>query len=350
METKPEETRRPTRPYRQSPYRRGSRLQDSWWRRWRAGLGLRAGLLLAVGMGLSSGAAASQTQIILDWFPNADHVPLYVGREQGFFAAAGLQVELIPPSDPSDALKLVAVGQAAYGISYQPSVYIARAEGLPIKAVGVLVARPLTSLAYLEGRGIRSPADLKGKRIGYALPVPQLGLLHAVMGHHGVEKEAYRTVNVGFNLTQALLTKQVDAVIGAFWNYELAEFELEGVAGSYFALEDHGVPSYSELVLVTSDAYLVKQKAQAAKLVRALQKSIDWTRAHPREALALYFKANPQVRQPLDRKAFAYTLPVFARSQRQDLARWRRFGEFALKQGIISTPLDASQLFVELAP
>ena len=310
---------------------------------WIGAAALVAGVLVLLQP--AEGLAKGKHKIILDWFPNADHVPLYVARDAGYFERNGLEIELLAPADPNDPLKLVAVGRADFGVNYQPNVIIARAEGLPVRSVGVLVEHPLACLAFLKSSGIRTPADLKGKRIGYSVHALELALLKTITGNAGLRESDYTTVNVNFNLTSALLSGQVDAVMGAFWNYELAELELEGVAGGYFALEKYGVPDYYELVIISNDTFLAEHSIVAKKLVTALQQAIDFTRAKPDEALRIYFAANPEVRQELDRRAFRSVLPYFATTQRQDHGKWERFAQFALEKGLIAHPVAAGDLY-----
>ncbi|MEE8396825.1 MAG: ABC transporter substrate-binding protein [bacterium] len=312
-------------------------------------IALTALLWIAVWGMVAAPFAAERHKLILDWFPNADHVPLYVARDAGFFERQGLEIELIPPADPNDPLKLVAVGHASFGVNYQPNVIIARAEGLPVRSVGVLVEHPLSSLAYLKRSGIRSPADLRGKRIGYSVQLLELALLGAVMEHAGVGKGDYETINVNFNLTSALLSGQVDAVIGAFWNYELAELELEKVPGGYFRLTDYGIPDYYELILIANDAFMARNSKTAAKLARAVQQAIAFCRAQPERALAIYFKANPEVRKELDRRAFALTLPMFATTQQQKPDKWSKFVQFIHRRGLIKRLIPVGELFTNPA-
>ncbi|MEM1007275.1 MAG: ABC transporter substrate-binding protein, partial [Pseudomonadota bacterium] len=104
--------------------------------------------------------AEDQMTILLDWFINPDHGPIIVAQENGYFADQGLQVEIIPPADPSAPPRLVAAGQADLAVSYQPQLHLQIHEGLPLKRVGTLVATPLNCLLVLKDGPIKSPADL----------------------------------------------------------------------------------------------------------------------------------------------------------------------------------------------
>lgn len=309
---------------------------------------LALALLLTLPLWGAAAQAAERHRLILDWFPNADHLPLYVARDLGYWERLGLDIELIAPADPNDPLKLVAAGRAAFGINYQPNVIFARSEGLPVRSVGVLVEHPLASLAFLKRSGIRTPADLKGRRIGYSVEDLEIALLRAITAKYGLKPTDYETINVNFNLTSSLLSGQVDAVMGAFWNYELAELELEGIAGDYFAMEDHGVPDYYELIVITGDTFLKANREVVRKLVIGLQQAVDFTRAKPQEALSVYFRANPEVRQELDRRAAELVLPYFAHTQVQRREKWATFVEFSLKQKLIERSVAVDDLFANV--
>src|SRR6056297_2469885 len=93
---------------------------------------------------LPLGAAAQEDRftLLLDWFVNPNHAPILLADDLGYFAEAGLDVEIIAPADPTAPPKTVAAGQADLAISYQPQLHLQVAEGLPLLRVGALMPMP----------------------------------------------------------------------------------------------------------------------------------------------------------------------------------------------------------------
>jgi putative hydroxymethylpyrimidine transport system substrate-binding protein len=282
--------------------------------------------------------------LMLDWFPNVDHLPIYCAQQRGWFTAADLDLEIIAPSDTSDALKLAAAGRIDLAISYEPQTIIGAARGLDIVAVGRLIEHPLTTLMFLEGRGIEKPADLSGKRIGYTVPGLMDILLEAFARLNSIQ--AYTSVNVGFAIVQSLTSGQVDAVMGPFKTYETVEMNHRGYAASFFELEKHGIPDYDELVFVGNRSIWEKKKAAVEKFLAVIDRAIQSTRRDPAQALADYLAAVPEADRRTEADAFHLTLPYYARQLTLDPIRWQKFADFALKYGLIDQPVDVRRLIV----
>ena len=304
--------------------------------------------ILLIALALLAAAPCAMAQnltLMLDWFPNVDHLPIYVAREKGYFAEEGLEVAIISPSDTADALKLAVAGQVDLAVSYEPQTIMAAAEGLPVRVVGRLVAHPLTTLLFLKGQGFAAPADLSGQTIGYTVPGLMDVLLEAFAKINGIED--YTAVNVGFNIVPALTSGQVAAVMGPFKTYETVTMAAKGIEAAYFELEKWGIPDYDELVFICGADALGQQKGQVEGFMRAVARGLEDARRHPEEALQAYFKAVPDVDRDIERATFAKTRPFFAESQTIDVNRWQSFADFALAHGLIVRPVEVASI---LAP
>jgi putative hydroxymethylpyrimidine transport system substrate-binding protein len=291
--------------------------------------------LAAAMLALSSPALAEKEKltVLLDWFVNPDHAPLILAREKGYFDEAGLEVELLAPADPNDPPKLVAAGKADIAVSYQPQLHLQAAAGLPLVRIGTLVATPLNSLVVLDDGPIRTIADLKGKKVGFSVGGFEDALLSAMLAKAGLTLDDVELVNVNWSLSPSLVAGQVDAVIGAFRNFELNQMELIGRPGRAFFVEEEGVPAYDELILVANSKDL--KRPALARFVQAVERATQFIVNHPEAAYA---------------RAWRDTLPRFAlRPAALDRGRYERFAVFLQAQGLIDGPAPLETYAVELA-
>ena len=299
-------------------------------------------LLLSVLILFSSSAQAEKMTVLLDWFINPDHAPLFVAQEKGFFKARGLDVEFVAPSNPNDPPKLVAAGKADLAVSYQHQHQMQVAEGLPLTRIATLVATPLNSLVVLADGPVKSIADLKGKTIGYSVGGFETALLKVMLAQEGLELDNVKRVNVNFSLSPSLFTGQTDAVIGAFRNFELNQMDIEKRPGRAFFVEEHGVPAYDELILVANAQNTRNPKLR--RFVDALEEGAQYLINHPEESWRLFVSnGRENLDDELNRRAWKDTLPRFAlRPGALDKNRYTRFAEFLKKEGIIKRvpPLD----------
>lgn len=310
------------------------------------------GALVAVAAGCGDDAepvAAGDprpVELILDWFPNADHAGVYGAIEQGYLAEQGIDLEPTVPSDPAAALKQVAAGRAPFAISYEPEVLLARAQDIPVKAVAAIVVHPLNAVLVREDRGITRPADLAGKVVGAAGLPSDRPLLDTVVASDGGDPAAVETKNVGFNLAPALASGQVDALIGAYWNVEVPELEAKGVEVETFRLEEHGVPDYDELVLVTSDAVAREDPELIRAVLRGLRRGQDWAAADQAGAADHLLAANPDLDREVLLEQLRLTAPVLSPTDGPTLgldpAEWEAYTAWMREAGILTAPLRAS--------
>jgi putative hydroxymethylpyrimidine transport system substrate-binding protein len=292
-------------------------------------------------------SAAEKLTVLLDWFVNPDHAPLIIAKEKGFFKNHGLDVELVAPADPNLPPKLVAAGKADLAVSYQPQLHVQVAEGLPLVRIGTLVSTPLNSLVVLASGPIKSIADLKGKKVGFSVGGFEDALLSAMLSRHGLSLKDITLINVNFSLSPALITGKVDAVIGAFRNFELNQMDIVNRPGRAFFPEEEGVPSYDELIIVANKAKLGDKRYSA--FLRALEDSVQFLVNHPDESWKIFIGAHKKLNDELNRRAWRDTLPRFAlRPAALDKGRYKRFAAFLKKQGLIKATPPVGDYATEL--
>ena len=290
--------------------------------------------------------SSQQTTVMLDWFPNADHVGLYRALAEGDFKRAGLNVHVAVPSDPSAPLRLLAAGRVDFAVSYEPEVMLARDRGEPLVAVAAIVQKPLTSIISIGRHAILRPAQLRGKRVGDAGIPYQHAYLETILHHAHVPSSSVKETNVGSNLVPALLSGRVDAILGGFWNYEAIQLAQLGKRPHVLRMDQVGVPTYDELVVVVRESTLTSHIDRVRRFVQALARGYGSVRQDPSAGVRTLLAANPSLSSKLQRAAVKATLPAFFPSGPDagkpwgwlDQSQWAAYGRWMHANHLISHP------------
>ena len=287
-----------------------------------------------------SHAAKDQITVLLDWFINPDHAPLIVAEQTGLFDKASLDVILVEPADPSLPPKLAAAKKADVAISYQPSLMVDLNNQLPLMRIGTIVNSPLNSLVVLADSGIQSISDLKGKTVGFSVGGFEDAVLGAMLESQGLTLDDVNLVNVNFALSPSLYAGKVDAVIGAFRNFELNQMDIDGRPGRAFYPEDHGVPAYEELILVAHPDYAGTDKLE--RFLTVLDQATRMIINDPETSYRSFVSFRPDdLDNELNRRAWRDTLPKLARETRQtDPNSWNQFARFMKHRDLIDNIPD----------
>lgn len=285
--------------------------------------------------------------VILDWFPNPDHAPLIVAEQQGYFKEQGLEVELVGPADPTDPPKLVAAGKADIGITYQPELMGYIDKGLPLIRIGTLIDKPLDCMAALKGSGIKTLADLKGKRIGAGSDGLSSIMLKVILAQAGLTEKDVEIVNVRYNLTQALLSRKVDLVTGIMRNVEIPQLENQGQKVVTFFPEDHGIPNYSVLVFIANTAN--QRDERFPRFLSAVKKAVRYIDEHPEKSWQEFTNRYPEANNQVNKDSWFATMPYFAEDPAAlDTKEWQRFAQFMQQNQMIKKIQPMSRYAVVL--
>ena len=211
--------------------------------------------------------------------------------------------------------------------------------------------RPLTSIVSLGSKHIRSPAQLRGKTVGTAGITYQHAYLDTILSHAGVPASKVKEINVGANLVPAMLSGRVDATLGAYWNYEAIQLAQRGKHPNVIRMDQVGVPTYDELVLVVKRGTIASKTDELRRFVQALARGYESARKDPQAAVGSLVRANPGLDEKLQLASVQATLSAFFPSSTgkpwgwQDQTQWNAYGQWMINNHLISNPqavVDAS--------
>jgi putative hydroxymethylpyrimidine transport system substrate-binding protein len=294
--------------------------------------------------------ASTKLTLMLDWFVNPDHAPIVIAQEGGHFARAGLEVRIIAPADPNDPPRLVAAKQADLGVYYQKNLHLAVDQGLPLARVGTLVATPLSTLTVLRDGPVKTLQDLKGRKVGFSTAGFEEISVDTILGSVGLSSRDVTMINVNFGLSSALMSGQLDAILGGFRNFELHQLEIEGRPGRAFYPEQYGMPIYDELI------YVAHKDRGRDPVLRRFMDAVEAATTfllNNREESWKMFIAGPrrELDNELNRRAFADTADRFSLSPAAlDRNRYERFAKFLHARKMIGAMPPVDSYAVELPP
>lgn len=277
-----------------------------------------------------------QVHLSLDWLPNPNHVPLYVGIEKGIFQDHGIDLKIKKIWDPGDTIPYLVSGQSDLSVSYMPYTIRAIAHGAEIEPIGILIKEPLNALIFRKGLGVKEPIDLDGKILGYCIDGNSTRFLDTVLRLNSINPRAKR--NVSFDLVSTLGSAKVDVIYGGYWNIECEHLRSLGVDTGYFKLKEFGVPNYYELIIIAKCNSAQTSPEFVSAFQNALQESIKFSIEHPEEAFSMYVRANPDKRKKTgswERIAWQNTLPALADVQHVNQMVWNDFSRWLRKHDLM---------------
>lgn len=301
--------------------------------------------------------ALQPLSLVLDFYPNPDHAGIYMAQELGYFEEAGLDVSIQTPADPSLPTKQVAAGRADLAISYEPEVILAREQGLGVVAVAAIVNQPLTSMFWLKKSGIKGIGSLGGKTVAYAGIPYQEAFMETILARADLTLADVELVNVGFNLLPALLSGSAQAMLGGFRNVEGVDLRERGKEPVVTPVDELGVPTYDELVLIANRERLEADPETVRLFLAALERGTEAAIEMPAAATRAIVEANDDLEPKLTAAEVEATLPLLARGTAgqpfgyMDPAAWTTFAGWMRDNELIGTvPAPATLLSNDYLP
>ncbi|RMD59351.1 ABC transporter substrate-binding protein [Candidatus Parcubacteria bacterium] len=300
-----------------------------------------------------SGQPTSLRPVVLQlkWLHQAQFAGNYIAKEKGFYAQEGLDVKIIPFSFESPTIEAVASGKADFGITGADELMLARAKGLPLKAIAVIYKiNPVCAYA-LKASGITRPQDFVGKTVGIERAVDgsdiNVGILYKAMMHKlGIDRSQIKEVTIGYDASE-LIGGKVDVATGYFINEPHLAQEA-GYEVNTILMADYGVNMYAD-VIFTRDELLENNFTLVVKFLRATLRGWQYAVSHQQEAVKAV------LRYALNRSAShqAYMLsasvPLIFTGEDplgwMQKSEWRRIKEILTEQGILTQEISSQDVY-----
>jgi NitT/TauT family transport system substrate-binding protein len=255
---------------------------------------LRARLAVAFALMLAAVGArpvdAAEVNFLTDFGFNGRHAYFYVAREKGYYKAEGFDVNFVRGQGSADAIKKVAAGIATFGFADAGSLVLARGnDGVPVKLVSIVYARPPQAIFAIKGSGITSPKDLEGKTVADTASSSVRLLFPAFAKAAGIDAAKVKwVVAEGSALPSLLANGRVDAIC----QFSVGEPLIAAATAKEIvriAYKDSGLDYYGNGI-IASDEMIAQHPDQVRAFVRATIKGMKDAFANPAEAAAIMAK------------------------------------------------------------
>lgn len=309
-------------------------------------------LLLPAGAPAALSAPALQSltpaTLVLDWFPNTNHLGIYLAQANGWYAEQGLDLRVESPSDVNAATKLTATGNAEVGISYQAAVTFGRAQDVPVVSIAAIVQHNLGAFAAKQETGITRPKDFEGKKYGSSGVPQSMAQLRTAMLCDGADPSKAEEITLGQQISQAMLADRVD-FMALLPTWEGIELEMKGAQLNYMNYRDWCLPDNYNLILISGEQTIRSKPDVLTAFVAATQRGYEAAVADPEAANAALLAAAPDLDATLVRASTERLAPLFIsgapRWGLQEEERWTSYAAWAYENSLIQRPVDGTRAY-----
>lgn len=303
---------------------------------------LLAGVAGCGGSGAEPGAPKGAT-VVLDFTPNAVHSGIYAAKAQGFYADAGIDLQIQVPGESTDAPKLLAAGRTDFAILDITDLGIADEKGLELVGLMPIVQRPLAAVLARRDGPVTRPRDLDGHTVGVTGLPSDTAVVRSEVAGDGGDPDGVEEITIGFNAVASLAAGKVDAATG-FWNVEAVEAERQGIPLRVFKVDEYGAPRYPELILTTTRKRLEAEPEVVESMVEATRKGYEFTAEQPQQALGDLLAANPSLERADQEAQLEVLLPALT-PKPFDEAVLKEWSAWASEHELLPRPADVTKTF-----
>lgn len=286
--------------------------------------------------------------VLLDWFPNTNHTGLYAAKELGYYEDAGLDVEIIQPSEGGTA-QLIAAGQGDFGVSYQEEVTIARAQDIPVVAIAAVIQHNTSGFASPADRNIKTPVDFEGKTYGGWGSPAEMAMIKALMDKYQADIDQVNFINIGSADFFTSMEKDID-FSWIFWGWTGMEAMNKNIELNFIPLQQEiDALDFYTPVLITNEDKIASDPELVKKFMQATSKGYEYAIAYPAPAAALLIENVPELDSELVKASQHYLAEQYqAEAERwgeMQLGIWKSYADFMYENALIENNIDPEKAF-----
>ncbi|OOG53026.1 ABC transporter substrate-binding protein [Polaromonas sp. C04] len=232
--------------------------------------------------------------LMLNWYLYSEHAPFFLGKERGFYADEGIDLDIQEGRGSAVTAQAVAAKSATFGYIDVTTMIKAAAKGAPLKCVGVLFqVSPMSVMAFTE-KNIRTPKDIIGKTIAVTPgdSMSQMWPLFLKVNH--IQPDQVKIVS-GDAQTKlnAVINNQADMLLGYVMDQAIKLQDATGKPVTPIRFADSGVNQISSGIIVNKDL-LTENPDLVKRFMLASTRAAEAAEKNPEAAVDAMLKAKPK--------------------------------------------------------
>ena len=271
-------------------------------------------------------------KIALEWFTNPDHLPMITGVVLGKYKAAGLDVEIIEPTEHYDGFEDLKAGNIDIHCNEPLHLYEHHFDGLRSLGCffetrgGVMIRSDRVEKLMSNGKiKITTPAsNPTTNKIGY-----EILKRYADKNNFTIDRENVEFVETDFwHITNMKKDESFDGAWLCFYNFEGIEAEMEGFENLFIDQFESPYPNFSALEFMSTQATFDKKGEAICKFIEITNEMVAYLKTNTAEGQRIYYDYTKEEKSKLMDKIILDTIPRFESDIKADEERWRELYSF----------------------
>ncbi len=257
-----------------------------------------AGLFAALALALPAQAQTKPMEkvtLMLNWYLYSEHAPFFLGKERGFYAEEGIDLDIQEGRGSGVTAQAVAAKSATFGYIDIGTMIKAAAKGAPLKSTGVLFQlSPMAAMGFSE-KNIKTPQDLIGKIVATSPGDAVSQMWPLFLKVNNISPDQVKIVSGdGQTKLNAVLNGQADMLLGSVMDQSVKLQDATGKPVTAIRFADSGISQINSGI-VTNKALLTENPDLVKRFMRASTKAAEAAEKSPEAAVDAMLKANPKV-------------------------------------------------------